>query len=138
MQNFIYTLDTNCSFSSLAAKSQKHFLQFSFDCSLLKFYHTKQLQRPPNSSRVMHFVLLCLQCSVTCGSGEQTREVTCVGSGGVKLEDASCSALFRPAAIRSCEMAACPRRISWHVGEWGLVSAANMPKNTGTLCSRCC
>ncbi|XP_071353953.1 papilin isoform X2 [Trachinotus anak] len=61
-------------------------------------------------------------CSVTCGSGEQTRDVTCVGSGGMRLEETSCSALHRPLAVRPCQMAACPRQISWHVGEWGLCS----------------
>uniref|UniRef100_A0A3Q3VIT3 Uncharacterized protein n=1 Tax=Mola mola TaxID=94237 RepID=A0A3Q3VIT3_MOLML len=62
------------------------------------------------------------ECSVTCGSGDQTREVTCVGSGGVKLEETFCSSLLRPIGIRPCKMAACPRQISWHVGEWGLCS----------------
>ncbi|XP_044023438.1 papilin [Siniperca chuatsi] len=61
-------------------------------------------------------------CSVTCGSGEQTREVTCVGSGGMRLEETSCSTLLRPTAVRPCEMAACLKQISWHVGEWGLCS----------------
>ncbi|KAG7235807.1 hypothetical protein INR49_002194 [Caranx melampygus] len=61
-------------------------------------------------------------CSVTCGSGEQTRDVTCVGSGGMRLEESSCSTLLRPIAARPCEMAACLRQISWHVGEWGLCS----------------
>ncbi|XP_074517013.1 papilin [Sebastes fasciatus] len=61
-------------------------------------------------------------CSVTCGSGEQTRDVTCVGSGGMLLEETSCSALLRPTAVRPCEMAACLRQISWHVGDWGLCS----------------
>ncbi|TKS87149.1 Papilin Precursor [Collichthys lucidus] len=61
-------------------------------------------------------------CSVTCGSGEQTREVTCVGSGGMRLEETSCSALLRPAAVQPCEMPTCLRQISWHVGEWGLCS----------------
>lgn len=80
----------------------------------------------------------CLQCSVTCGSGEQTREVTCVGSGGMKLEEISCSALARPAAVRPCEMAACPRRISWHVGEWGLVRTNTKTAGTGFKCISCC
>uniref|UniRef100_A0A673A8V1 Papilin a, proteoglycan-like sulfated glycoprotein n=1 Tax=Sphaeramia orbicularis TaxID=375764 RepID=A0A673A8V1_9TELE len=62
------------------------------------------------------------QCSVTCGSGEQTRDVTCVGSGGRMLEETACSTLLRPQSVRPCEMAACSRQISWHVGEWGLVS----------------
>lgn len=68
---------------------------------------------------------LRLQCSVTCGSGEQTREVTCVGAGGVKLEETFCSSLFRPVTVQSCQMSACARQISWHVGEWGLVRAAS-------------
>ncbi|XP_067470420.1 papilin isoform X1 [Thunnus thynnus] len=62
------------------------------------------------------------QCSVTCGTGEQTREVTCVGSGGMRLEETSCSSLLRPSAVQPCEMAACPRQIGWHIGEWGLCS----------------
>lgn len=61
-------------------------------------------------------------CSVTCGTGEQTRDVTCVGSGGMRLEETSCSALVRPTAVRTCRMAACSVGISWHVGEWGLCS----------------
>ncbi|XP_071768905.2 papilin isoform X1 [Centroberyx gerrardi] len=63
------------------------------------------------------------ECSVTCGSGEQTRAVTCIGSGGMKLEETFCSALTRPTSIRPCEMTAClQQHISWHVGEWGLCS----------------
>ncbi|XP_059208551.1 papilin [Centropristis striata] len=61
-------------------------------------------------------------CSVTCGKGEQTRDVFCAGSGGMRLEETACSALLRPTAARPCEMAACLRQISWHVGEWGLCS----------------
>ncbi|XP_063354149.1 papilin isoform X1 [Pelmatolapia mariae] len=61
-------------------------------------------------------------CSVTCGSGQQTREVTCVGSDGTRLDETSCSALLRPATVQRCEMASCPQQISWHVGDWGLCS----------------
>ncbi|XP_034530251.1 LOW QUALITY PROTEIN: papilin [Notolabrus celidotus] len=63
-------------------------------------------------------------CSVTCGSGQQTREISCIGSGGMRLEETSCSGLIRPTAARPCEMAACPspRQISWQAGEWGLCS----------------
>uniref|UniRef100_UPI0009B417C8 papilin n=1 Tax=Monopterus albus TaxID=43700 RepID=UPI0009B417C8 len=61
-------------------------------------------------------------CSATCGSGEQTREVTCVGLDGIRLEETFCSALLRPAAVQPCEMAACPPQISWRVGAWGLCS----------------
>ncbi|XP_034050965.1 papilin-like [Thalassophryne amazonica] len=62
------------------------------------------------------------ECSVTCGSGEQTRDVTCVGSGGTRLEETFCSTLLRPPASRPCDMHACLKRISWHVGGWGLCS----------------
>ncbi|KAF6724128.1 Papilin [Oryzias melastigma] len=61
-------------------------------------------------------------CSVSCGSGEQTRTVTCVGSDGLTLQDSSCRALLRPPALQTCEMPACPRQIRWHVGPWGLCS----------------
>ncbi|XP_067336510.1 papilin isoform X1 [Channa argus] len=46
-------------------------------------------------------------CSVTCGPGEQTREVTCIGSGGVRLEETSCSSVLRPHSVQPCETAAC-------------------------------
>ncbi|XP_028250531.1 papilin [Parambassis ranga] len=61
-------------------------------------------------------------CSVTCESGQQTREVTCVGTGGMRLEETSCSTLLRPLTVQPCEMAACQREINWHVGEWELCS----------------
>lgn len=61
-------------------------------------------------------------CSATCGSGEQTREVTCVGSGGMRLEETACATLLRPPSIRACESAPCSREVSWHVGAWGLCS----------------
>uniref|UniRef100_M4A409 Papilin n=1 Tax=Xiphophorus maculatus TaxID=8083 RepID=M4A409_XIPMA len=61
-------------------------------------------------------------CSVSCGSGDQTRDVTCVGSGGTMLEEASCRTLLRPPSVQPCEMPACPKQIHWHVGAWGLCS----------------
>ncbi|CAL8283873.1 unnamed protein product [Lota lota] len=61
-------------------------------------------------------------CSVSCGAGQQTRDVTCVGSGGMRLEDTSCSALLRPLAAQPCQVTPCPRLIGWHVGDWGLCS----------------
>ncbi|XP_061600031.1 papilin [Cololabis saira] len=61
-------------------------------------------------------------CSVSCGSGEQTREVTCTGSGGMMLEESSCSTLLRPTTVQPCEMPACLKQIRWHVGDWGLCS----------------
>lgn len=62
-------------------------------------------------------------CSATCGSGEQTRDVNCVGSGGMRLEETACATLLRPPSIRACQAAApCPRELSWHVAPWGLCS----------------
>ncbi|KAK5917387.1 hypothetical protein CgunFtcFv8_012281 [Champsocephalus gunnari] len=46
-------------------------------------------------------------CSVSCGSGEQTRDVSCVGSGGMRLEETACSALSRPVAARTCTQPPC-------------------------------
>ncbi|XP_072221273.1 papilin isoform X2 [Leuresthes tenuis] len=76
-------------------------------------------------------------CSVTCGSGEQTREVTCVGSAGMMLEESSCSTLLRPSAVQLCEMSACPKQIRWHVGEWGLCSknCASGSRERQVICS---
>uniref|UniRef100_A0A3P9K006 Papilin a, proteoglycan-like sulfated glycoprotein n=1 Tax=Oryzias latipes TaxID=8090 RepID=A0A3P9K006_ORYLA len=50
-------------------------------------------------------------CSVSCGSGEQTRSVTCVGSDGLVLQDSSCGTLLRPPAVQPCVMPACPRPV---------------------------
>uniref|UniRef100_A0A3B1JZE9 Papilin, proteoglycan like sulfated glycoprotein n=1 Tax=Astyanax mexicanus TaxID=7994 RepID=A0A3B1JZE9_ASTMX len=47
------------------------------------------------------------QCSVTCGSGEQMRDVMCVGSGGTRLEDSMCVNLPKPPTTQTCEMPAC-------------------------------
>lgn len=49
------------------------------------------------------------------------REVTCVDSGGTKVDEFSCNSLLRPHAVQRCEMAACPAQMTWHVGDWGLV-----------------
>ncbi|KAM6961334.1 papilin [Aplochiton taeniatus] len=64
------------------------------------------------------------QCSVSCGPGEQTRTVTCVGSGGAGLDETACGNLLHPAQVRACEVAPCPRRIRWHIGDWGLCSVS--------------
>ncbi|XP_030643236.1 papilin [Chanos chanos] len=62
------------------------------------------------------------QCSVTCGTGQQTRDVMCVGARGVRLEDYACRALLAPVKVQTCQMPVCRLRISWHVGDWGLCS----------------
>eukprot|EP00064_Thunnus_orientalis_P001887 superscaffoldBa00000130_g1891 len=59
-------------------------------------------------------------CSVTCGEGQQTREVTCVGPAGERLADRACSGLARPASVQACRRPACHTHISWHVTDYGL------------------
>ncbi|XP_036398317.1 papilin-like isoform X2 [Megalops cyprinoides] len=61
-------------------------------------------------------------CSVTCGVGEQTRDVVCVGAGGVRLQDYACGSVPRPVHTQPCQRPACVRRIAWHIGDWGLCS----------------
>ncbi|TNN39388.1 Papilin [Liparis tanakae] len=80
---------------------------------------------------------LRVQCSVSCGSGQQTREVTCVGSGGAWLQESSCGALPRPSAARPCEEAACRPQTSWHAGDWGLcsVSCGSGSRERQVICS---
>uniref|UniRef100_A0A3Q3GXW9 Papilin a, proteoglycan-like sulfated glycoprotein n=1 Tax=Labrus bergylta TaxID=56723 RepID=A0A3Q3GXW9_9LABR len=70
-------------------------------------------------------------CSVTCGSGQQTREISCIGSGGMRLEETSCSTLLRPTAVRPCEAAACPRQISWHCSK----SCGSGSRDRQVICS---
>ncbi|XP_050989358.1 papilin isoform X2 [Labeo rohita] len=62
------------------------------------------------------------QCSVTCGSGKQTRDVVCVGSDGASLEDYACGTQAKPPRTQACEMPVCRSPIGWHIGDWGLCS----------------
>lgn len=65
---------------------------------------------------------MCIgQCSVTCGEGQQTRDVICVGAGGEHLADHACSGLARPASVQTCRRPACHTHITWHVADYGLV-----------------
>ncbi|XP_011489898.1 papilin isoform X1 [Oryzias latipes] len=61
-------------------------------------------------------------CSVTCGEGQQTREVVCVGPRGERLPDHACSGLVPPASVQACRRPACYTQITWHVTEFGLCS----------------
>lgn len=65
------------------------------------------------------------QCSVTCGEGQQTREVICVGQRGEHLPDQACSGLERPPSVKACRRPACFTHITWHVTDYGLVSEEN-------------
>lgn len=59
---------------------------------------------------------------MTCGEGQQTREVSCVGAEGQRLADHACSGLARPHSVQTCRRPACHMQVSWHVTEYGLVS----------------
>lgn len=90
---------------------------------------TQRLQRPPSQQACnMHScaseysVSSFSVCSVTCGEGQQTREVFCVGSGGERLPDHRCSGLARPASVQTCRRPACHTHITWHVTDYGLCS----------------
>ncbi|XP_062863790.1 papilin isoform X1 [Trichomycterus rosablanca] len=62
------------------------------------------------------------QCSVTCGSGEQTRDIICMDSSGALLADYMCAGFPKPPSTQVCQMSVCTTRIAWHIGDWGLCS----------------
>ncbi|XP_055028825.2 papilin [Misgurnus anguillicaudatus] len=62
------------------------------------------------------------QCSVSCGSGQQMRDVVCIGSDGAQLEDYACGTQPKPPRTKTCQMPVCRSPIGWHIGDWGLCS----------------
>ncbi|GAA6228799.1 papilin-like [Lates japonicus] len=88
---------------------------------------TQRLQRPQSQQACnMHpcaaeySVSSFSVCSVTCGEGQQTREVICVGPRGEHLADSACSGLARPSSVQACRRPACHAHITWHVTDYGL------------------
>ncbi|XP_056150691.1 papilin b, proteoglycan-like sulfated glycoprotein isoform X2 [Lampris incognitus] len=88
---------------------------------------SQRLQRPASQQAcnmqpcvVEYSVSSFSVCSVTCGEGQQTREVFCVGSGGERLADHACSGLARPPAVQACRRPACHTQITWHASDYGL------------------
>ncbi|XP_018531520.1 papilin b, proteoglycan-like sulfated glycoprotein [Lates calcarifer] len=88
---------------------------------------TQRLQRPQSQQACnMHpcaaeySVSSFSVCSVTCGEGQQTREVICVGPRGEHLADSACSGLARPSSVQACRRPACHTHITWHVTDYGL------------------
>ncbi|CAK5006655.1 unnamed protein product [Meloidogyne enterolobii] len=65
-------------------------------------------------------------CSVSCGLGEQKRNVYCAevddkGQQQKHLNDQHCWHSKRPVEIRQCNIGACPE---WAIGDWGQCSKA--------------
>lgn len=59
-------------------------------------------------------------CSVTCGEGQQVREVFCVGGRGERLPEHECRGLSRPADVRTCQKPACHQVVHYYVNDWSL------------------
>lgn len=72
-------------------------------------------------TRFWYFAAYDTQCSVTCGEGQQTRDVICVGPASEHLAEQACSGLVRPPSTQACRRPACHTHITWHVTDYGLV-----------------
>jgi hypothetical protein len=57
-------------------------------------------------------IFVCLQCSVTCGTGVSVRTVVCRSLDGKQVPDSSCSSIEdKPASSQKCTMQLCEREI---------------------------
>ena len=66
-----------------------------------------------------------LQCSVSCGRGVETRDVTCVKKLGAALTIVSaenCDAANKPVGSQACERPACVS--DWYITAWTQVPIA--------------
>ena len=61
--------------------------------------------------------VLLLQCTVTCGRGHKTRQVTCVDALGHVVPDVECGD-NKPKSYRKCRKGRCPR---WITKAWSKV-----------------
>lgn len=74
------------------------------------------------------FVILVVQCPVTCGvHAQQHRTVACVSRDASRnVSESDCDYTQRPAVVKSCRLAACPKGEpplgTWNIGTWGEVS----------------
>lgn len=86
-------------------------------------------------------VFSSLQCSHTCGAGEQTRAVLCVagnGDAGAKsavLPDNKCDGAVRPTDKQRCDEGPCDRP-EWMTSDWSGVSLTRL--HTSTLLQKLC
>lgn len=78
------------------------------------------------------------ECSRTCGTGVQKREVFCalILDGGRRREpvvDTLCESTMRPANTRTCSQAPC--LASWRVGNWSECSCVHRVARRAVYCS---
>ncbi|KAM4734787.1 A disintegrin and metalloproteinase with thrombospondin motifs 20 isoform 2-T2 [Anableps anableps] len=57
------------------------------------------------------------ECSVTCGSGVQERDVYCRLKGSGQVREDLCNPNLRPPTVQVCQTAECTHYV-WAVGEW--------------------
>jgi len=67
------------------------------------------------------------ECSATCDTGTQIRDVTCLGSYGSVCDDSQCDG-DKPATVQVCELGCCVT-YSWHTSAHG---ACSVTCGTGT------
>ncbi|KAJ7351111.1 A disintegrin and metalloproteinase with thrombospondin motif 9 [Desmophyllum pertusum] len=73
------------------------------------------LRRPCNTLKCPWWTMgKWSSCSVTCGSGQYTRHVTCTGDQGI-VPDTDCDPEKKPPITTSCDLKTCPY---WFAGEW--------------------
>ncbi|XP_030632604.1 A disintegrin and metalloproteinase with thrombospondin motifs 9 [Chanos chanos] len=58
------------------------------------------------------------ECSSTCGSGIQHREVFCVIGDRRRAQVSECEGAERPPSSQNCRIADCPSTYRWSAGDW--------------------
>ncbi|XP_076845270.1 A disintegrin and metalloproteinase with thrombospondin motifs 9 [Brachyhypopomus gauderio] len=58
------------------------------------------------------------ECSASCDSGVQQREVSCQLGDQSRTQESECAREPRPPSTQPCRVAECPARYRWSEGEW--------------------
>lgn len=74
-------------------------------------------------SRAPTYILLSLQCSVSCGQGVRRRNVGCQMGTHKTARETECNPYTRPESERACQAPPCPL-YAWRAEEWQEVSRA--------------
>ena len=76
-------------------------------------------------------------CSVQCGGGTATRDVSCYGSDGIKRTDETCAAQgTKPEGSKACNTLAC-EKYEFAIGEWEDCSVATCGGGTQSRSLKC-